>query len=119
MEIHKEFAIEAAHRLPLAPEGHKCSRLHGHSFRITIHVAGPVDHRYGWIVDFADIKEAFAPIHEQLDHRFLNEIEGLDNPTSENMCRWIWKRLQPRLPGLSRVTVSETCTTACMYDGHD
>lgn len=117
MEISKEFTIEAAHRLPLAPPGHKCSRLHGHSFRTTIHVAGPVNPEHGWIIDYSDIKQAFAPIHEALDHRYLNEIEGLDNPTSENLCRWIWERLQPKLPGLSKVTVSETCTTACAYDG--
>jgi 6-pyruvoyl tetrahydropterin synthase/QueD family protein len=117
MEIHKEFTIEAAHRLPLAPKGHKCGRLHGHSFRVTIHVTGPTDPNYGWVRDFADIKEAFAPIYGRLDHQFLNDIEGLDNPTSENICRWIWERLEARLPGLSKITVSETCTTACVYDG--
>lgn len=119
MEIHKEFAIEAAHRLPRAPEGHKCARLHGHSFRITVHVSGPVDPEYGWITDFADIKQAFEPLHERLDHQYLNEVEGLDNPTSENLCHWIWERLAPRLPGLSKVTVKETCTAACTYEGRD
>lgn len=117
MEISKEFSIEAAHRLPFAPEGHKCGRLHGHSFRITVFITGPVDPKYGWITDFADITRAFALIHERLDHRFLNDIEGLDNPTSENLCRWIWERLQPHLPSLSKITVSETCTTACVYHG--
>lgn len=117
MELYKQFTIEAAHRLPHAPEGHKCRRLHGHSFRVTVHVAGPLDSKYGWITDFADITKAFAPLYEILDHQFLNEIEGLENPTSENLCRWIWDRLRPRLPGLSKITVSETCTTACVYDG--
>ena len=117
MEIFKQFTIEAAHRLPEAPSGHKCSRLHGHSFQITIHVQGPVDPKYGWVTDFGNIKEAFSPIHDALDHRFLNDIEGLENPTSESICRWIWNRLQRTLPGLSRVVVHETCTTGCIYEG--
>lgn len=117
MEICKEFTIEAAHSLPHAPEGHKCRRLHGHSFRITVHVGGPIDPQYGWITDFGSIKDAFAPISEALDHRFLNEIAGLENPTSENLCCWIWDKLAPRLPGLSKIIVSETCTSACIYDG--
>ena len=117
MEIFKRFTIEAAHRLPDAPSGHKCSRLHGHSFQITIHVRGPVDPKYGWVTDFGRIKEAFTPIHDALDHRFLNDIEGLENPTSENICHWMWNRLQQTLPGLSRVVVQETCTTGCTYEG--
>jgi 6-pyruvoyltetrahydropterin/6-carboxytetrahydropterin synthase len=117
MEIFKEFTFEAAHQLPGVPQGHKCARLHGHSFRIEIHVRGPVLEPVGWIIDFSEIKNAFAPILEQLDHRFLNEIEGLRNPTSENLCRWIWERLRPGLPLLSRVVVRETCTTGCIYEG--
>lgn len=117
MEVFKEFTVEAAHRLPQAPAGHKCGRLHGHSFRIAIHVGGPIDPNHGWITDFGDIKAAFAPLHAVLDHQYLNEVEGLENPTSENLCRWIWDRLHQSLPGLSRVVVRETCTTGCIYDG--
>lgn len=117
MEIFKEFSIEAAHWLPNVPEGHKCRRLHGHSFRIEIYVSGPVDERLGWVMDFSDLKRAFRPIHEQIDHRCLNEIEGLENPTSENLARWIWRRLLPALPSLSRVVVRETCTSGCSYTG--
>ncbi len=117
MEIFKEFRIEAAHRLPNVPPGHKCARLHGHSFRITIGVTGPVDPVQGWVRDFADIAQAAAPLIEQLDHRYLNEIDGLENPTSENLAIWIWQRLQDRLPGLSRVTIHETCTSGCEYRG--
>jgi 6-pyruvoyltetrahydropterin/6-carboxytetrahydropterin synthase len=117
MQVYKEFTIEAAHQLPLAPIGHKCRRLHGHSFRIEIHVKGSVDPEWGWVIDYADIKDAFRPIHEALDHRFLNDIEGLENPTSENLCRWIWKQLHQCLPGLARVIVHETCTTGCIYEG--
>lgn len=117
MDIFKEFTFEAAHRLPNVPPGHKCARLHGHSFRAEIHVRGGVDPKLGWVMDFADIKSAFQPFYDQLDHHYLNEVEGLENPTSENLARWIWDRLVPHLPGLSRVVVRETCTSGCLYTG--
>jgi len=117
MEIFKEFGIEAAHRLPNVPADHKCARLHGHSFRIRIHVSGDVDPELGWVQDFADLSEAFAPVHERLDHRCLNDVPGLENPTSENLCAWIWRELKPSLPGLNRIVVRETCTSGCSYDG--
>lgn len=117
MEIFKIFSIEAAHRLPNVPAGHQCARLHGHSFRVEIHLSGPVDAEAGWVMDFADVKRAFAPLHAQLDHHYLNDIDGLDNPTSENLARWIWRHLQPALPLLSRVVVHETCTSGCSYSG--
>ncbi len=117
MEIFKEFTIEAAHRLPNVPPGHKCERLHGHSFHIQIHVRGPLDPRLGWIIDYADIKAAFKPIEEQIDHHYLNEVEGLENPTSENIARWLWRRLHPALPALSKIVVHETCTSGCIYAG--
>lgn len=117
MEIFKEFRFEAAHRLPNVPPGHKCSRLHGHSFRVEVHVRGEVGAESGWIIDFADIAAAFQPLHEQLDHNYLNEIEGLSNPTSEMLAMWIWERLQPTLPSLSKVVVRETCTSGCVYTG--
>lgn len=117
MEIFTELGFEAAHRLPHVPEGHKCARLHGHSFRVEIHVEGPVDETLGWVADFADVRGACAPLIDQLDHRYLNEIEGLDNPTSEHLARWIWTRLAPSLPGLSAVAVRETCTSGCIYRG--
>lgn len=117
MRLHKTFQIEAAHRLPNVPAGHKCARMHGHSFRIDVEVDGPVDPHFGWVMDFADIKAAFAPLFDALDHRCLNDVDGLENPTSENLARWIWERLAPRLPLLSRVTVQETCTSGCTYTG--
>ncbi len=119
MEIFKEFTFEAAHRLPHVPPGHKCARLHGHSFRIELHVRGLEEHETGWVMDFADIKRAFQPLYDQLDHNYLNEIEGLSNPTSEQLARWIWQRLRPSLPGLSEVLVRETCTAGCIYRGED
>jgi 6-pyruvoyltetrahydropterin/6-carboxytetrahydropterin synthase len=117
MDIFKEFTFEAAHRLPNVPPDHKCARLHGHSFRAEIHVRGPVGEATGWVLDFADIKKAFAPLLKQLDHHYLNEIEGLSNPTSENLARWIWRGLEPELPGLCKVVVRETCTSGCVYRG--
>lgn len=117
MEIFREFTFEAAHRLPRVPEGHKCARLHGHSYKVTVHVEAPVDPELGWVMDFGDIKQAFKPIDAQLDHYYLNDIEGLDNPTSENLARWIWDRMVTELPGLSAITVRETCTSGCTYRG--
>ena len=117
MEIFKQFSIEAAHWLPHVPEGHKCARMHGHSFQIEVHVAGPVDARLGWVMDFAEIKAAFAPVEERIDHYCLNEVPGLENPTSENLARWIWNELRPALAGLSKVVVRETCTSGCVYCG--
>ena len=117
MEIYKEFTFEAAHRLPHVPEGHKCARLHGHSFRARIYVAGPVHPELGWVMDFGEIKDAFRPFYDQLDHSYLNEIPGLENPTSEVLARWIWERVAPGLPGLSKVVVRETCTSGCAYRG--
>lgn len=117
MEIFKEFNFEAAHLLPNVPPGHKCGRLHGHSYNITVYVGGPIGEHSGWIIDFADIKTAFKPTYDALDHRYLNDIAGLENPTSENIARWIWNDLKPRLPALSRIQVRETCTSGCVYQG--
>ena len=109
--------FEAAHDIP----GHKgkCSRLHGHSYRVEIHLRGEVDPVAGWVTDFGDIKAAFQPLHDQLDHNYLNQIEGLSNPTSENLARWIWRRLRSSLPALCQVTVRETCTAGRIYRGED
>lgn len=117
MEIFKEFTFEAAHFLPNVPSGHKCKRLHGHSFHIAIFVAGPVGDNSGWVMDFAELKQAFEPIYKQLDHYCLNDIAGLENPTSENLARWIWARLKPSLPLLCKIVIRETCSSGCVYTG--
>jgi 6-pyruvoyltetrahydropterin/6-carboxytetrahydropterin synthase len=117
MDLFTEFSFEAAHRLPNVPPDHKCARLHGHSFQVRLTVTGPVDPRMGWVIDFAEVNQAFAPLHAALDHHFLNEIEGLENPTSEIIAQWIWKRLKPELAMLSAVEVRETCTAGCVYKG--
>lgn len=113
MEIFREIRFEAAHRLPKVPPGHKCARLHGHSFLVTLFVSGEVDATTGWVRDFADIKRAFEPLFEQLDHSYLNEVPGLENPTSEVIAGWIAERLKPALKGLSRIRVHETCNCGC------
>lgn len=117
MEIYKEFQFEAAHRLPNVPQGHKCARLHGHSFLVRLCVQGVAEEPSGWVMDFGDLKAHFKPLYEQLDHFYLNDIPGLENPTSENIARWIWRHLKPELPELSRVEIRETCTSGCIYRG--
>lgn len=117
IELRKTFQFEAAHLLPHLPETHKCRRLHGHSFQAEIVVAGECDERLGWLIDYADLARAFKPLWEQLDHRYLNDVPGLQNPTSENLARWIWERLKPALPLLTEVVVAETCTARCVYRG--
>ena len=117
VRLAREFTFEAAHRLPNVPEGHKCARLHGHSFKIELICEGNVDPQTGWLIDFADLKTAFEPLHEQLDHHYLNEIEGLENPTAENLARWIWMRTKKKLPLLSQINVAETCHSRCEYRG--
>jgi 6-pyruvoyltetrahydropterin/6-carboxytetrahydropterin synthase len=117
MDIFKTFRIEAAHRLPNVPAGHKCARLHGHSFAIELQVSGELGADTGWVMDFAELKQAFQPLYDRLDHHYLNDVEGLENPTSERLAMWIWERLRPALPQLSAVTVHETCTSGCRYTG--
>ena len=115
--LNRSFSFEAAHRLPKVPPGHKCGRLHGHSYLVELVVEGEIDPDTGWVVDFADIKSSFKPILEQLDHRYLNDIEGLENPTAEALAQWIWDRVKAKLPILVRVDVAETCTARCEYSG--
>jgi 6-pyruvoyltetrahydropterin/6-carboxytetrahydropterin synthase len=117
VELYKDFRFEAAHRLPNVPEGHKCARLHGHSFLVRVTVTGDVDPHTGWLMDFDDIKAAFGPILERLDHYYLNEIPGLENPTSEILAKWIWAELKPNLSELTAIEVRETCTVGCIYRG--
>lgn len=117
MILWRDFTFEAAHRLPRVGEGHRCARLHGHSWHVRVLVEGPVDSDMGWVCDFADVKAAWRPLDEALDHRYLNEIPGLDNPTSENVAAWIWERLAVSLPGLVAIEIRETCTSGVRYSG--
>ena len=117
MNVFKTFTIEAARSLPNLPDGHPCKNIHGHSFKITITVTGNVDNKTGFVMDFGDIDETFNPLLSKLDHSYLNDIEGLENPSSENVCQWIWERFAPSLPGLSKIDIKETESTGCIYKG--
>ena len=117
MEVYKDITFEAAHLLPNLPAGHKCSRLHGHSFLVRITLDGPIDEESGWVEDFANIEKAFQPIYDELDHSYLNDIFGLENPTSENLAKWIWDKLENDLDCLTAIEVKETCSSGCIYRG--
>jgi 6-pyruvoyltetrahydropterin/6-carboxytetrahydropterin synthase len=115
--LTKDFLFEAAQTLPCAPEGHKCRQMHGHSFKLEVSVEGAADPKTGWVYDHAEISRAMKPLLEVLDHGYLNEIEGLENPTIENMCAWFWMKLAPQLPGLAEIVVHETPSARCSYRG--
>ena len=115
--LERSYRFEAAHFLPKVPPGHKCARMHGHSYLVEIAIEGDVDAERGWVMDFAEIDEHVTPLVRQLDHQVLNEIEGLANPTSELVAAWWWQRLAPGLPGLVELVVSETPTSRCVYRG--
>ena len=118
VELVKDFRFEAAHRLPHVPADHKCFRMHGHSYRIEIMVAGEVDPRLGWLVDFGEIAARVRPVLQaELDHRVLNDVPGLENPTSEVLAHWLWRRLSPLVPHLTAITIHETCASRCTYRG--
>lgn len=117
MELRKSFQFEAAHSLPNLPRSHKCRRLHGHSFQVEIVVEGECDPTLGWVMDYAEVSRIFRPIWEKLDHRHLNQVPGLENPTSEIVAAWIWRRLKPKLPLLKEIVLAETCTARCVYRG--
>ena len=117
VRLTKTFRFEAAHQLPTFPEGHKCRRLHGHSFRFDVTVEGDVDESLGYLIDYGEIKRVVDPIVRRLDHYYLNDIAGLENSTSENLSRWLWNEIKPALPLLKKVSVYETCTSICEYEG--
>lgn len=117
LELATSFTFEASHRLPHAPEHSKCRRLHGHSWKVEVRVCGRLQEETGWVYDYDDIQRACEPLYDALDHRHLNDVEGLDNPTSERIALWIWERLHPEVPGLCAVIVHETCTARCVYRG--
>ena len=117
VELEKEYRFEAAHQLPATPDWHKCHRLHGHSYKVELTVAGEVDRATGWLIDFGKLDELFTPLFKRLDHHCLNDVPGLENPTSENFAAWLWQELRPQLPELTAVTVWETHDARCTYRG--
>ena len=117
MEVFKDYRFEAAHRLAHLPATHPCHRLHGHSYRVRVGVAGEVSDATGFVVDFADIDAVIAPLVARLDHRDLNEVEGLRWTTAEDLASWFWQRARPALPGLARIELWETESSGCVYRG--
>ena len=117
MRLVKQFDFEAAHFLPTFPEGHKCRRMHGHSFRVEVVVEGEIDPAEGYLVDYGVLKSAIEPVRARVDHYVLNEIEGLENPTSEMIAVWMWEQLSPTIPLLAEIIVHETCSSRCHYFG--
>lgn len=115
--LTKDFTFEAAQTLPNAPAGHKCRGMHGHSFKVEVSVEGDVDPKTGWVYDHAKISDAMKPLLKMLDHSYLNDIEGLENPTIEKMAEWFWKKLKSKCPGLCEIIVHETPTARCVYRG--
>jgi len=115
--LTKVFFFEAAHMLPRVPPTHKCARMHGHSYRIEVSVEGEVDPELGWLYDHGLISEAMDPICDELDHRCLNDIPDLENPTAENLAAYLWRRLLPVCPGLCEIVVEETPRARCIYRG--
>lgn len=118
MEIYKEFSFDSAHFLPNVPEGHKCKEMHGHTYKLKVFIEGELDPVLGWIMDFKDLKDALLPVIDQLDHKLINNIRGLENPTAENITVWIWEQIKPSLPLLSRIELYETPTTGVIYKGN-
>lgn len=114
-QLSKTFRFEAAHHLPAVPDTHRCHRLHGHSFEVEVAITGDINGDTGWVMDFADLSAAFVPVSEALEHRLLNEVEGLENPTSENLARWIYLKVSQVVQGVHFVRVSETPTSSCTY----
>jgi 6-pyruvoyltetrahydropterin/6-carboxytetrahydropterin synthase len=117
MEIYKEFSFDSAHFLPYVPDGHKCKNMHGHTYRLRVFIEGQPDARLGWIMDFKELKDALSGVIEQLDHKLINDISGLENPTAENITIWIWNQIKPLLPLLSKIELYETPTTGVIYKG--
>ena len=117
VRLTKDFRFESAQTLPRVPAGHKCGQLHGHSFKVEISVEGEVDPETGWFYDHAEISRAMKPLLAQLDHAYLNDIPGLENPTIELMAAWLWQHLAPQCPGLCEIVIHETPTARCHYRG--
>lgn len=117
MIIYKQFSFDSAHFLPAVPEGHKCGNMHGHTYSLTVFIEGMPEKKSGWIIDYGDLKKVIKPIIDQLDHHLLNEIPGLENPTSENLSIWLWNKIKPLLPNLIKIELKETPSSGVTYEG--
>lgn len=114
-ELKQHFRIESARYLTGLEPSHPCSKMHGHSFKITLSIIGDLDPQKGWVIDYHEITKVMKPLLDQLDHKVLNEVSGLENPTSELLAKWIYRKTKSHIPGLKSVNVSETDSTECIY----
>ena len=117
MQIFKDFTFDAAHFLPNVPEGHKCKEMHGHTYLLTVYIEGEPDEELGWLMDFSDLKSKINPIINAVDHKLLNQIEGLENPTCERIAIWLWEKIKAQIPQLTKVKLKETPTSGVVYCG--
>jgi 6-pyruvoyltetrahydropterin/6-carboxytetrahydropterin synthase len=117
MILYKEFSFDSAHYLPNVPKGHKCREIHGHTYSLKVFVEGEVIPQYGWVLDYNDLKKAVEPVIKRIDHTLLNNIPGLENPTSELLVVWLWEKIKPELPSLSKIELKETPTSGVIYEG--
>jgi 6-pyruvoyltetrahydropterin/6-carboxytetrahydropterin synthase len=117
MLIFKQFTFDAAHFLPNVPDGHKCKEIHGHTYHLTIFIEGELDPHLGWVMDFAELKNVIEPLVKHVDHKFINNLEGFENPTCENMVLWFWNQIKPKVPQLCKIELKETPTSGAVYEG--
>ena len=117
MIIFKHFDFDSAHFLPNVPDDHKCKEIHGHTYRMKAYFEGELDKQFGWVIDFAEIKKEVALLIRSIDHKLLNDIEGLENPTCEVIAIWLWNKIKPRIPLLCRIELYETLTSGVVYEG--
>lgn len=117
MIIYKQFTFDAAHYLPHVTDHHKCKKTHGHTYHLTLFFDGNISPDMGWIIDYSEIKNVVTPILKLVDHQFLNEVEGLENPTCELICIWLWKKIKPLITELKRIELKETPTSGAIYEG--
>src|SRR5690554_5163463 len=117
MEIFKTFTFDSAHFLPNVPHGHKCKQMHGHTYKMTVYFEGPLDKDLNWVVDFAEVKNVVKPIIDMVDHKVLNDIPGLENPTCEGIAKWLWEKVKANMPQLSKIELCETPTSGVIYTG--
>ena len=117
MIIFKKFTFDSAHSLSYVPDGHKCKEVHGHTYHLTLFIEGDLDPELGWVMDFADMKRVVKPVVDAIDHKYLNDIEGLENPTCEIVAKWIWDKIKQDLPLLKKIQLNETPTSGVVYEG--
>ncbi len=117
MTIFRQFTFDSAHFLPYVAEDHKCRQMHGHTYRLTIYMTAEPDEQLGWVMDFADVKKVMTPILDMVDHKTLNNVPGLENPTCELLAKWLWDKIKKEIPILSKIELYETPKSGVVYEG--